>query len=69
MEAADLLKRLVLFSRYFRRMSSGVDPLQFEDTDVCINGGCFGTGMSEKLLNKANVRAAFEHVRCAGVTK
>jgi hypothetical protein len=50
-------------------MAPGVDGLEFLDADVGVDGGGFELGVSEELLDVADVRAAFEHVRGAGVAE
>ena len=53
----------------FRRMAPAVDGLEFLDADVGVNGGGFELGVSEELLDVADVRAAFEHVGGAGMAE
>jgi len=48
-------------------MTAGVDFLQLADGDFGVNGGGLQLLVSEQLLDVADVRAAFEHVRGAGV--
>jgi len=48
-------------------MAAGVDFLQLADGDFGVNGGRLQLLVSEQLLDVADVRAAFEHVRGAGV--
>ena len=65
MEAADVLKVLLCFPARLGRMSSGVDGFEFVDADLRIDGGGVQVGMSEQVLDVADIRAAFEHVRGA----
>ena len=46
-----------------------MDCLQLDDAHFGIDGGCFELGVSEQLLDVADVGAAFEQVRGAGVAK
>ena len=46
-----------------------VDALQLGDADLGVNLRGFDAGMAEQLLDKADVRAAFEHVSRAGVAE
>lgn len=50
-------------------MASILHGLEFLDAHVGVDGGGFELGVSEELLDVADVRAAFEHVRGAGVAK
>ncbi len=46
-----------------------MDGLEFLDAYVGVDGGGFELGVSEELLDVADVRAAIEHVRGAGVAE
>ena len=50
------------------RMTAAVNLLQLEDADLGINGGGFQVGVTEQLLDVADVGPAFKHVGGAGVT-
>ena len=50
-------------------MAAGVDFLQLADGDFGVDGGRLQLLVSEQLLDVADVRPAFEHVRGAGVTQ
>lgn len=50
-------------------MRPGVHFLQLLDTDLGIDLCCIQFGVPEQLLNKADVCAVLQHVRCAAVTK
>jgi len=50
-------------------MTAGVDFLQLADGDFGVNGGGLQLLVSEQLLDVTDVRAAFEHLRGAGVPK
>jgi len=52
-----------------RWMTSGVNVLQLVDVYPRVDGGGFELFVSKQLLDISNVRAAFKHVRCAGVTQ
>ena len=50
-------------------MTPGVDFLKLLDRDFGVDGRRFEFGMTEQLLDVADVRSAFEHVCGAGVTQ
>lgn len=50
-------------------MAAGVDFLQLADGDFSVNRGRLQLLVTEQLLDVADVRAAFEHVRGAGVAE
>ncbi len=54
-------------SRAARPGGNAHEGLKLEDADLGIDGGRFQLFMSKQLLDVADVRAAFEHVRGARV--
>ena len=54
-------------ARIFGGMTAGVDRLELLDADLGVDGGGFKFFVTKQLLNVADIRAAFEQVRCAGV--
>ena len=46
-----------------------MDFLQLFDADLGVNGGGIQFGVAEKLLNDADVRPIFQHVRGAAMPK
>jgi hypothetical protein len=48
-------------------MAPGMDFLQLASVDRRVNSGGFKFLLAEQLLDVPEVRAAFEHVRCARV--
>jgi hypothetical protein len=50
-------------------MGGGMDLLQLLDRDLGVNLGGREFGMAKELLDKADIRAAFKHLRGANVAK
>jgi len=48
-------------------VAAGVNLLQLADVDLGIDGGGFEFFVTQQLLDVADVRSTFEHVRGAGV--
>ena len=51
----------------FARMVHPMNRLQIRDIDLRVDLRCLQACVPEQLLDMADVGAAFEHVRCAGM--